>query len=35
MIEKIKNFKDIILNENKTIHEAILVLQKNITDFTY
>ena len=28
MIEKIKNFKDIILNENKTIHEAILVLQK-------
>ena len=29
MIEKIKNFKDIILNEDKTIHESILVLQKN------
>ena len=28
MIKKIKNFKDIILSENKTIHEAILILQK-------
>ena len=28
MIKKIKNFKDIVLNEDKTIHEAIRVLQK-------
>ena len=28
MIEKIKNFKDIILSENQTIHEAVLILQK-------
>lgn len=28
MIKKIKNFKDIILSENKTIHDAILILQK-------
>ena len=28
MIEKIKNFKDIILSENQTIHEAVLILKK-------
>ena len=33
MIEKIKNFKDIILNEIKLSNN--LVLQKSITDFTY